>query len=192
MGFLTILRCQRQRSSPPSTSSFRKKELLWVWQSRFPRSRNEECSFLTEISYHYYVFVIILELAKCSTFVENYMIVFSVRRDGQICLIRMTALVAIKTLQTACFCAFQLSHLDELSFAQKFHRFWSGRGLQIWICVKIVLCKKEPLKLISFVSVCPPYKFCASAIAQLEKILIACVSEGRDFSLDLSAALQKM
>ena len=48
-----------QRFSSPSTSSFRKKKLLGGWQSRFPRSINKNCSFLTESSYHYYVFMII-------------------------------------------------------------------------------------------------------------------------------------
>ena len=46
------------------------------------------------------------------------------------------------------------------------------------------------MKLIFFVFLCPSYKFCASANAYLEAItVIACVSKGKGFSLDLSAAL---
>ena len=48
---------------------------------------------------------------------------------------------------------------------------------------------KKSLRLMSFVSVCSLYKFRASGHAYLETIIIACVSEVKDFSLCLSAAL---
>ena len=55
--------------------------------------------------------------------------------------------------------------------------------------MEIVLYGKESLKLMFFVSVFSLYKFCASANAYLETIIIAWVSEAKDFSLYLSAAL---
>ena len=55
--------------------------------------------------------------------------------------------------------------------------------------MKIVLYGKESLELMSFVSVFALYKFCASGSAYLETTIITCVSEAKNFSLYLSAAL---
>ena len=48
----------------------------------------------------------------------------------------------------------------------------------MWVCLKVVLCKKGSLQLMSSASVISFCKFCGSANASPEKIVIACVSEG--------------
>ena len=141
--------------------------------------------------------MIVQELVKYNTLAENHLIVFGARRDGLIRLIclslnlnRMTVLIVIK--KNCLFFNFFAIVLGRVIFCSEIPQIQEWQGLKIWICLKIVLYEKESVRLMSFVSVCSLYKFRAFGHAYLETIIIACVSEVKDFSLCLSAALQKV